>query len=284
MKKIITSTIFSTFGLALFVVPAFANTTHVSSQATLESAIAAANPGDTIVLDNGFNSISEIAVNKSITIDGNHQTISSTFSKTNTSNNAALGIIGNNGVVVKNLTVDGADSTALHGINIYVATNVLLDNVAVVNNGHNGIVVNGSTVTVNNVTTKNNGWGGIDVDLGSGVTAPAILTVNGYSSHSETYGKDIYIDDTTKNVSVVDTMSQYTYTDYGVTRVYTLKDSPTVKNDCKNGGWKRPAYSGHNFKNQGQCVSFAEHQGHQDRDQENESEHDSGHDSEHGSD
>jgi len=128
-------------------------------------------------------------------------------------------------VTVTDLTIDGIDGDDLHGINVYEATDVLLNNVTLENNDHYGLVVNGSTVTVDNLTTSNNGWGGVDVDLGGGVSGPATLTVNGVSQHNEVDGKDLYIDDTSKNVSVVDTNSQY-YTEDGVfvagDRVYTL--------------------------------------------------------------
>jgi len=163
-------------------------------------------------------------------------------------------------VTVKDLTIDGTGGTNLHGINVYEATGVLLDNVTLENNGHNGLVVNGSTVTVNNITTANNGWGGVDVDLGGGVPPPAVLTVNGVSHHNEAYGKDLYVDDTSKDVSVIDTNSQYSTADsvFAVgDRVYTLVDpAPNTMNQCKNGGWEN--FSNPEFKNQGQCVSYVQ--------------------------
>jgi hypothetical protein len=48
----------------------------------------------------------------------------------------------------------------------------------------------------------------------------------------------------------------------GVTEVPvpTTTGGPTTKNQCKHGGWK--TFTSPSFKNQGQCVSFVEHQLH----------------------
>lgn len=257
VKKLACTAVASVLLLGTMIVPAFASTTfHATDQASLVSDIATATSGDTIVLDNGFALTSEIAINKSITIDGNNQTLTPIFSKTSSSNNSTFGIIGSD-VTIKDLTIDGTNGTSLHGINVYEATNVNLDNVTLENNDRNGLVVNGSTVTVDNLTTSNNGWGGVDVDLGSGVPGPATLTVNGVSHHNEAYGKDLYIDNTLKNVSIVDTNSQYVTADsVFVTgdRVYTLE--PTDMNQCKNNGWQSFVHP--TFRNQGDCVSFVQ--------------------------
>lgn len=252
--------------LGATIAPAFASTTyHATDQASLVSDLATATTGDTIVLDNGFNVTSEISVNTSgVTIDGNGQTLTPTFTKSSSSNNSTFGIYGSN-VTIKDLIIDGTNGTNLHGVNAYEATNVNLNDVTLENNDRNGLVVNGSTVTVDNLTTFNNGWGGVDVDQGSGVTTPATLTVNGISHQTEANGKDLYIDDTLKTgVSVVDTNSQYVYQNNVFQpndRVYTLKS--TFKNECKDNGWKLLTdMSGNSFKNQGQCVSYVQSNDH----------------------
>ncbi len=213
---------------SLFVTsPVFAATVNVSDQSTLQAAINAASPGDTIVFNSDITISSEVNVTQAVTIDGAGNHLKATFAKTSNSNNAAIGITHSN-VTIKNLIEDGTGSTSLHGINIYQSTGITLDTVTVSNNGHDGVVVNGSIVTVNNITTSNNGWGGMDVDLGSGVVIPAVLTVNGTSSHSET-SLAILIDDTTKNVSVIDTNNQYFFTNpSGNARVYTLKNNQNI--------------------------------------------------------
>ncbi|MFH2118639.1 MAG: Ig-like domain-containing protein [Candidatus Paceibacterota bacterium] len=193
-----------------------------SCYATLQEAIDGAIDGDTIELASNISVSQEINISTTLTIDGKGFTLTSPFTKTDNSNNSAIGIHGTNNVTIKNLIVDGAGGTDLHGINIYVSTNILLDNVTA-KNYKSGIVVNGSTVTVNNVTTSGNSWHGINVDLGDGVISPAVLTVNGYSSHDDT--THILVDDYSKAVMVIDTLAQYSFSNpSGNIGIYTLQD------------------------------------------------------------
>ncbi len=226
------------------------DTTTATYYASLQAAVDGANVGDIIQLNSDLSVGSRVNITKQLTIDGQGNTLSPTFTKTSNSNNATLEIAADN-VTIENLTIDGSGGTNLHGINTYLASNALIDNVAINNNGHDGLVVNGSSVTVNNISTSNNTWGGIDVDQGSGVGATTTLTVNGTSTHSEPVA-DILVDDKTNpNVSVVDTNNQYDYTDSGNVRVYRLKpatppcsSSDTTFDRFSNGnvngqhGWK----------------------------------------------
>ncbi|NCN87805.1 MAG: hypothetical protein GW941_02825, partial [Candidatus Pacebacteria bacterium] len=197
--------------------------------ASLQDAVDGSANGDTIDILSDISLGHRVDVNKEITIDGHNNIVTPTFTKTSNSNNSSLVIFSDN-TTVKNLIIDGVSGTSLHGIQAYKASNVLFDNLTVKNNDSSGITVNGSIVTVNNVTTSGNGWGGINVDQGSGVTTEAKLIVTGTSSHDE--ATHIWLDDITKNVSVDDTVGQYTYTDVGNTRVYTFDDSsnPVIAN------------------------------------------------------
>jgi len=151
---------------------------HVSSTLNnLTDVLANIQNGDTIELDSNITTASSVDIIKQITIDGQGHTISPVFTKTSSSNNAALEIAANN-VTVKDLTIDGTAGTNLHGINTYEAAGVVLDNVTVKNNGHAAMIVNGSNVTATNFNTSNNTWGGVDVDPGSGVTTPSVFTLN----------------------------------------------------------------------------------------------------------
>lgn len=206
-------------------------------------------------------STAQINIPANTTLDGDGFTISPNFARTNNSNNSAIGVIGADSVTVKDLTIDGIGGTNLHGINIYVAENITLENVTSKDNDRSGVVVNGSNVTVENITTAGNGWHGINVAQGGGVTDPAILTVNGLSSQTDTW--QIYLDDTTQNVTVNDTESQYlisyppTTPDRPNDKLYTLKQVVTDKAQCKTNGWKNVyAANFEGFKNQGQCVSY----------------------------
>jgi len=205
---------------------------------TIQAAINAASNGDIIEIQSDIVVGQQINVNKDVTIDGNGFTVNPNFVYTNNSNNSTFGIH-SSGVTISNLTVDGTSGTNLHGINIYMVNNVLLDGVSVLNNDKSGITVNGSIVTVNNITTAGNGWGGINVDQGSGVTTEAKLIITGTSSHNET--AHIWLDNITKDVSVQDTHpKQYVYQDYGNKRIYTLKTASNPSADLDQWGNEAP--------------------------------------------
>ena len=124
-------------------------------------------------------------------------------------------VSGNNPVVLENLKVTGAKNIAMtdkitdfgHGINIVNSSNVTLNNITSSDNKAAGVTMNASTVIVNNISTANNGWYGMNVDKGS-IATPALLTVNGKSSHIEK-GAAIYIDDISKPNTATDTNHQY---------------------------------------------------------------------------
>lgn len=174
---------------------------------------------DTIELDSNINTSKQITLDKDhVTFNGNGHTIFPQFTKTDNDNNSALGIQADD-VIVNNLNVDGIGGTTLHGINIFNAQNIALNDVQSSNNDRTGVNINGSAVTVNNITTANNSWHGLDVDK-----AGAVLTVNGVSHHTEVV-PDIYIDDISIG-QVVDTNNQYSYAENVLRpgdRVYTLK-------------------------------------------------------------
>ena len=210
----------------------------------LDSALASAQNGDTININSDLSTAKQITVTKALTINGNGNTISPTFSKSDSSNNSVIGIQ-SNGVTVNNLTVNGTGGTNLHGINVYAANDINLNDVTSKNNGNNGLVVNSSTVTVSNIHTSGNVWGGIDVDQKA--SASASLTVNGLSTHSEA-GADIYVDDATKAVAVHDTNSQYGSRTSGLIGrsndlVYKLKlAAPTALTPADNSFTNNPSF------------------------------------------
>ncbi len=225
----------------------------------LQAAFNSASPGDTVTLGGDVTLNHEVKINKSLTFDGDGHTVNGAFAKTDNDNNASVGVISTSGVTIKDLTVDGSAGTDLHGVNVYVSTNVLLDNVTLQDNGRYGMVVNGSSVTVNNITTKANGYGGVDVDQGKNVTQKAKLIVDGVSKQNEAYGRDIFIDSVASGATVVDTNNQYVYVDSTNavphdSRTYTLLNNI---DQCKNNGYV--SYKSLAFKNQGQCVSYVQH-------------------------
>lgn len=205
----------------------------------LQDAVTAANPNDgdgvdTIELANNIVVTQKVNFDKEVILDGNGFTLTSPFAGPGVanSNNTPIGVSGTN-VVIKDLIIDGIGSTSLHGINAYLANNLLLENVTI-KNYRAELVVNGSSVTVNNITTLNNSWGGINIDQGLGVTNPASLTVNGISSHNES--NHIWMDDFRKNVSLNDTLNQYNSEDFGNVRVFVQKAMPVKQISFTNVG------------------------------------------------
>ncbi len=237
---------------------AFAATITVpGDEATVADAVAAAAAGDTILLTADVVTTEQVTINKAITLDGGGYTIDAAFVKTSNSNNSAIGVQSDN-VLVKNLSVtSSADQPwpeQLHGINIYDSAGVILEDVTASDFEGIGIVVNSSEVTASNITTSNNGWHAINVDQRT--SNPAVLTINNTSVHGEVSpvpNPHIYVDDTTKDVTVNDVDNQYYYEDFGDARAYTLVPQPVTISDCKKGGWE-----GFGFSNQGQCVRFVE--------------------------
>lgn len=190
--------------------------------ATIQDAIDAATTedGETIELTADVIITEQIDITKELTLDGNGNTITAEFYKTDNSNNAAIGIIGTDNVTITDVTVDGALAMALqagitmssipsdvalalkpnsggvltesdrwrlglHGINVYESTGVEVDRVTS-NNFRSGMVVNGSTVTASDFSTEGNIWHGINVSPGNGVTAPSVLNIAKTSTHAET--------------------------------------------------------------------------------------------------
>lgn len=157
--------------------------------ATLSDALNNVTVGGTVVVDSNLTVTSQVTIDNAVVLEGNGYTLSSDFTKTSNSNNAALGIQADD-VTVHNLTVDGFAGTNLHGINVYEAQNVKLNQVAVNNNTNSGLVVGkDAEVTVTDIHTANNGWHGINVDK-----ANATLTVLGASAHAEAGKPHIFVD------------------------------------------------------------------------------------------
>lgn len=194
---------------------------------TLQEAIQAALAGNTLVINENLSTTSQITIDKPLTINGQGHTLTAAFDGTDTSNNSVLRILSTNNVTIDNLVVEGAHRGGLHGVNVFASQAVMLNNVTSRNNAKSGVAINASTVTVSNITTAGNGWHGINADKNG-----TILTVNGVSAHSEAFA-DIYVDDTTKNVDVVDTNSQYSHQPSGIPgrnndQVYRLKPANTA--------------------------------------------------------
>ena len=142
---------------------------------TLQSAIAAASEGATIVLQSDLTvdstasqNSAEIMISKALTLEGNgHKIVAGSFA-----NGAhVVGVHSAAGAVtIQNLTIVGA-AGAKHCLNVYQCTGtVTLNNVALMNSATAGLVINGSTVVANGLTTSGNAWGAVNVDNSSSFT------------------------------------------------------------------------------------------------------------------
>lgn len=151
---------------------------------TLKEAIDAAEAGDTVTLlkditvDMGDKNAAAIAIKKDLTLDGNGKTIAANKSGAEEGMGHILGIQGAN-VKVRDLTIDGTDKSARHGIQVYgKGSNATLYSVTVKNCFGYGLVVNGATATATRLTTDGNGWGGVNVTKGVNITDNPSFTLN----------------------------------------------------------------------------------------------------------
>lgn len=151
---------------------------------TLKEAIDAAEAGDTVTLlkditvDMGDKDAAAIAITKNLTLDGNGKTIAANKIDAEEGMGHILGIQGAN-VKVRDLTIDGTDKSARHGIQVYgEGSKATLYSVTVKNCFGYGLVVNGATATATRLTTDGNGWGGVNVTKGVNITDNPSFTLN----------------------------------------------------------------------------------------------------------
>ena len=148
---------------------------------SLEDALAAAEEGSIITLNENITVTQSAYITKGITLNGNGHSITGVGDFSSSSNPAVVLIDTDNAVVLSNLSIIGGTSNKFP-LNIYTSPNVTLNNVSVTNVFTNGgaMLVNASSVTVNgnlSVSTAAGSWYGINVDSGVGVeTTNPILT------------------------------------------------------------------------------------------------------------
>ena len=139
--------------------------------ATLAEAINAAQGSETIELlkdvtvsdDSKGNTQGILTITKDITLDGNGKTITSGQSTSESQKASVINVEGTKNVTIKNLTIDSAQK-AKHGLNLYNAGQVNVENVTIKNGTGYGVVCSSSTLNATNLNTSGNGWGGINID------------------------------------------------------------------------------------------------------------------------
>lgn len=154
---------------------------------SLPYAVSQAGDGDTITLlkdvtldatgvENTTGGAVLVIVDKGLTINGNGNTISGANFTTSQGNLSLINILNGADVTLDNVIIDGGKSGAddqevgpRHGLNIWEAGTVTLNDVTVQNNRWYGVVSNGSDLVINGLTTTGNAWG-VNVDGDSTVT------------------------------------------------------------------------------------------------------------------
>ena len=151
---------------------------------TLKDAIVAAEAGDTVTLlkditvNMGDKDAAAIAITKNLTLDGNGKTIAANKIDAKEGMGHILGIQNGANVKVRDLTIDGTDKSARHGIQVYgEGSKATLYSVTVKNCFVYGVVVNGATATATRLTTDGNGWGGVNVTKGNSITSEPSFTL-----------------------------------------------------------------------------------------------------------
>lgn len=229
---------FSTFSISDIV-----NTRTGAGYNTIQEAIDAAEAGDTISLAAGTYLVtSQINISKPISLVGTDAVTIKADNASWSTVNGYKHLIGvysgtaENPVTLSNVMLDANGQN--YGLNTYGNAYLVLSDVTVKNGKGAGITVNGSTVTGTNVHTSGNAWGAINVDPGTGVTTPSVLTLNSGTLAEDT---QIWSDGSkvteTATVTVEATgYSMYTYAGSTVkrwankplTKVVTLSSAPTV--------------------------------------------------------
>ena len=188
---------------------------------SFQDAVNAAVTGDVITLQSNVTVTSQVTVAKTLAIEGNNRTVSGSFARVDNSNNSIISPQGaSNTVTIKNLTVNAAGSTDLHGVNVYRATAVL-DNVTIRNTSGGwdltyGLMVNGASVTATGVLTTTGNDNGVNVDQAG------TFIMNGQHVHSGGFAI------VRQNGTVSGITSQYdTVSGFGRTG-YTLKTAPAT--------------------------------------------------------
>ena len=157
---------------------------------SLELALAAAQKGQTVTLNQDVEVASQLNVPEGVTLDGAGHTLSCTAA---IANGGVLDIT-NNDVTVKDLVVN-TNGNAKHGIQFYCVTGGVVEGCTVNGGRYTSVCVNGAEVSVKSSTLKpdEGAYATIEYGMGSGVTS-----VPSVSLEDVTAGNDaaplVYVD------------------------------------------------------------------------------------------
>ena len=188
---------------------------------TLEDAIKAAAPGDTITLVNNVEMDSQINLPNNTTLDGAGYTLKYTGgSAASLTDQGFLNILSDN-VTIKNVTIEAP--YIKHAVQFYDTTGGRLDNVTINGAAWTAVLVNGSTGIniVDSVLNPADGaYANIDFSMGSSITTIPSVNINNVTFNSAK--PSVWVDNATvekiktgsmTNEDVLDTISdKITYT------------------------------------------------------------------------
>ena len=188
---------------------------------TLEEAIEAAAPGDTITLVNNVEMDSQINLPDNTTLDGAGYTLKYTGGSADSpTNQGFLNILSDN-VTIKNVTIEAP--YIKHAVQFYDTTGGRLDNVTINGAARTAVLVNGSTGIniVDSVLNPADGaYANIDFSMGSSITTIPSVNINNVTFNSAK--PSVWVDNATvekiktgsmTNEDVLDTISdKITYT------------------------------------------------------------------------
>ncbi len=149
---------------------------------TLQAAIDAAEDNDTVTLIDNVtadgagkgNTQGVITIDKDITLDGNGNTLSVKDATLDEDGRgpSVINIVSDADVKISDLTINAED--AKHGLNIFGAGEVTLEDVEISGSAWYAVVCNSSELTVNGLYTHDNAWG-INIDTGDGDNSTVII-------------------------------------------------------------------------------------------------------------
>ena len=183
MKKT-TKFILFFIAIAIFTIitPNLSNAQRVANnEETLNSEVSAADPGETITLQNDITVTKPIVIAKELTIDGNGHNVVGSNDWTSTSGNQTMftAQLSDAKLTLKNINLRNGPK---YGVQSYDGATVILDNVSISGFKYGGVLANGGKVEVRNLhlgfngTNENNG---IEIDKGASATNNPTLTMNG---------------------------------------------------------------------------------------------------------
>lgn len=159
-------------------VPVVSNAAEVTvdSESALRDAIAAANPGDVIVLSDDIETTSTIVVDKEIIIDGKGYDIIGTWDG-GSGDQSLITVTGE--LTLTNITLKDAPK---YGVQAYEGGKVIFNGTRIENCGFGGVLINGGIAEVKSLDVGKNGATGnnqIEIDQGTNVTKVPTLIMNG---------------------------------------------------------------------------------------------------------